>query len=403
MKDQPGQPCQIATELQLADLSDGAVAGDRRHAALVAVLERGAVGGIVAALDGVLDQLGRIFRALDRALRHAGHPGHRHQIPDDEHVRVSLDSEVGLHDDTPGAVDFGAIGLLGDHPAQRTRRHPRGPHLAGTFDAPFGAVFVLDRDPLVVDSGHHRVELDLDAHLLQPAPCHQAQLLAHRRQHRGGGIHQDHVAIPWLDGPKRPGQRALGEFGDLACQLDAGRARADHHKREAAPALGLVGGHLGRLERAKDPAAQLQGVVDRLHSRRERGELVVAEIGLLRPGGDDEAVKRRDRLHCHQPGRHRLRCRVDRIDVTQQHPDILLPPQDQSRARRDLAFGQYAGGHLIEQWLKQMACRLRDEGDVDISPLQRLRRGQAPEPGPDDDDPMALGGGRGHAHRGPLL
>ena len=38
-------------------------------------------------------------------------------------------------------------------------------------------------------------------------------------------------------------------------------------------------------------------VVDGLHARREGGEVVVAEVGLLRAGGDDEAVERRHRLH----------------------------------------------------------------------------------------------------------
>ena len=46
----------------------------------------------------------------------------------------------------------------------------------------------------------------------------------------------------------------------------------------------------GHLEGAEDPPAQLEGVVDRLHTRRVAGELVVPEVRLVDAGGDDEAV-----------------------------------------------------------------------------------------------------------------
>ena len=85
-------------------------------------------------------------------------------------------------------------------------------------------------------------------------------------------------------------QAAHGQLADLTRQLDAGGTGADDHDREQLrPHLG-VGGRLGHLERAEDPPAQLAGVVDRLHARREAGELVVTEVRLRHPGGDDEAV-----------------------------------------------------------------------------------------------------------------
>ena len=39
--------------------------------------------------------------------------------------------------------------------------------------------------------------------------------------------------------------------------------------------------------------AHFKGIVDRLHARRELREMVVTEIGLARPGRDDQAVVRR--------------------------------------------------------------------------------------------------------------
>ena len=49
---------------------------------------------------------------------------------------------------------------------------------------------------------------------------------------------------------------------------------------------------LGELERAEDPPAQLECVVDRLHPGGVVGELRVAEVRLGGARGDDQAVVR---------------------------------------------------------------------------------------------------------------
>ena len=123
----------------------------------------------------------------------------------------------------------------------------------------------------------------------------------------------------------------------------------------------------------------------------------MAKIGLLRAGGHDEAVVGRHRLHAHQVRRDRLRLQIDRADLTPQHPDVLLLPQDQPGGRGDVAFGQDPCRHLIQQWLEQMGGGLRDEGDVDVGPFERLGRIQAAESASDDGDAMALGDRRGLA------
>lgn len=395
MQHQPRQPGEVPGKLQLADLRDGAVAGDRRHAALVEVMERLAIGWVVIALDHVFDHRGGVSGPLDRALSHPGYAGHEHQIADYEDVRMSLDGEIGFHDHPSGPVDFGSVGSLGDHLAQRAGRHAGRPNLARAFDAAFAAVLFLDGDAFVVDRGHHRVELNLDVHLFQPPLCLETQLWTHRRQHRGCGVEQDHPALTGRDGPKRACQGALGELDDLPSHLDAGRPSADDDERQAPLPFGMVGADLGGLERAQDAAAQLQRVVDGLHSGREGGEFVVAEVGLLCAGGHDEAVVRRHRGHVHQFRRDRLRFQVDRVDLAQQHPDVLLPAQDQPGGRGNVALGQDPGGHLIQQRLEQVGRCLGDQRDVDIRPFKRLGRIQAAESTTDDDHAMAPADGRG--------
>ena len=60
---------------------------------------------------------------------------------------------------------------------------------------------------------------------------------------------------------------------------------------------------------------------------------------------------------------------------------------------RDLALGEDAGGHLVEQRLEQVVGRLGDERDLDVvAALERLRAEEPAETGADDDDAV-----RGHA------
>ena len=83
---------------------------------------------------------------------------------------------------------------------------------------------------------------------------------------------------------------------DLPGHLDAGGSGADHHEEgEELLALGRVVGQFGLLEGTEDASAQLECMVDRLHSWRVLGELVVAEVRLIGAGSDDQAVVGRDR------------------------------------------------------------------------------------------------------------
>ena len=176
----------------------------------------------------------------------------------------------------------------------------------------------LDGQAHVVDVGDHRVQLDLDAHLLQPALRLEPELGPHRRQHRGCGLDEDHPGLGRVDGPERPGQGPVRELGDLADDLDARRSGADHDEGQPACAFGLRRRHLGGLERAEDPAAQFERVVDGLHAGRERLEMVVAEVGLLRACGHDQAVERRDPLPVQQLGGDGFVLQVDPDDVAEQ-------------------------------------------------------------------------------------
>ena len=144
---------------------------------------------------------------------------------------------------------------------------------------------------------------------------------------------------------------------------------------------------LGLLEGTEDAATELQRIVDRLHSRRELGKVVVAEVGLA--GAPAAMIRRVDTASC-----NRVRassevtvcaCRGRHVrHVAEQDLRVLLISQDEPGRWGDLALGDDARGHLVQQRLEQVMRRARNQLDVDIGPLQLLGR----EFKPPNPDPM---------------
>ncbi len=201
--------------------------------------------------------------------------------------------------------------LVGELATERRGADARGPHLADRLDALAPAVAVLHLDAGRVDVDDLGAEAHLDPHLGQALDGAVAELLAERAEHRRRGVEQDDARLRRVDAPEVALEGAPGQLGDLAGHLDAGRAGADDDERHEPVDLGLGGRELGELERAEDAAAQLEGVVDRLHAGGVPRELVVAEPGLAGAGGDDERVVGRDRLAPDGGVRHRARREVD--------------------------------------------------------------------------------------------
>jgi hypothetical protein len=273
--------------------------------------------------------------------------------------------------------------------------HAGGPDLGGGVDPPDGAVGLLDVEAVLVDVGDHRAELDLDPDLVQLPAGPPAEPLAERGKHDRGGVEQDDPRGRRVDVPEVLAQRAVRQLGDLPGHLHAGRAGADDDEGQQPVDLGLVGGELGELEGTEDATAQLEGVVDALHAGRELGELVVAEVGLPGAGGDDQLVVGVHRGAAEDGRGDRAVGQVDVGDLTEHHPGVLLPLEDLPRGRGDLALGQDAGGHLVEQRLEEVVAGPADQRDVHRGALEGLGGEQPAEPGPDDDHPRPPAGGVG--------
>ena len=186
------------------------------------------------------------------------------------------------------------------------------------------------------------------------------------------------------------GEAAVGEFADLAGQLHPGRAAADDDEGHEEPLQRLVGEVLGDLEGAVDAAAQLHGVVDRLHPGGDQGELVVPEVGLPGAGGDDQAVVGvLGDFARHGFSVDDASLQIEASHLGQDHVDVFAPAQNVAQHGRDRSRRQDAGGHLVEQRLEQVVIAPVDERDVEVGRGEQAGGGQAAEAAADDDDAVA--------------
>ena len=81
-------------------------------------------------------------------------------------------------------------------------------------------------------------------------------------------------------------------------------------------------------------------------------------------------------------------------DLAEQDPGVALAGQHLARRRGDLALGEDAGRHLVEQRLEEVVGGLRDHRHVDVGAPQRLGAEEPAEAGTDHDDPVPVCGTR---------
>ena len=117
--------------------------------------------------------------------------------------------------------------------------------------------------------------------------------------------------------------------------------------------------------------------------------MVVAEVRLARARRHDQGVVLGALVLVVVAPLHDASLDVDLLDERLQDGHVLLLPQDLARRGGDVALGEDAGGHLVEQGLEQVVRRARQDGDVGVGLLQSTSSRQASETGADDDDAMA--------------
>ena len=201
-------------------------------------------------------------------------------------------------------------------------------------------------------------------------------------------VEQQHPGVLRLDVPVLAAQRLGGDLADLPGQFHAGRPGADQGEGEPAGPFGRVAGGLGHLERAEYPPPDLQGVLDGLHPGRDRGVLVVPEVGLPDAGGQDEVVVAELDLAAQRPpGQHLPPVRIDTGHLGDDEFGVAVFAEQLAQRGGDLALGQDAGRALVQHRLEQVMLGPVDEGDLDRRARQHPDGEQAREAAPHDHYP----------------
>ena len=275
--------------------------------------------------------------------------------------------------------------------AQRGSGHTGGPDLGVARDRGlFVRLHVLVGHALPVHVGDQGVQDDLNAKVLKLAASLAAQALAERRQNLRAAVDEDNAGVVGVDLAELLGEGAVRHLSQLTSQLHTGRASADDHEVQQAAALLRVAGDLGALEGAGNAGADLQGIVDRLHARRELSEVVVTEVGLCRTGSEDQGVILDDGFLTTQVSGDVLAVDVDVADLTLDHADVLVIRHQLTDGRGNLTFRQDTGRDLVQQWLEQVVVGAVDDGDRDVLALELLCREQTAETAADNDNVVAL-------------
>ena len=220
----------------------------------------------------------------------------------------------------------------------------------------------LDDDLVLGDVGDPGRGANRHAELLQLAPRRRRSAGRIARQDPVHRLDEDDPGVGWVDRPEVAPERVVRDLAERAWQLHAGRPAADDDERHPlAAALGDVLA-LRRLEGDEDPAADLEGVVDRLEALREPRPLVVPEVRVPGPGRDHERVVR-DRAAVGQLDLAPLD--VDPGRLAEEHRRVPVATNDAPQRLGDLAGRERAGCDLVEQRLEDVMVAAIDERQVD--------------------------------------
>ena len=257
----------------------------------------------------------------------------------------------------PGSIDLGT-GRRGEDLCQRGRLHTCGPHLRPGFDALLTAV-IPDGDPIRVDRGGRRGTPYFDTHPLEGPRGVPLKSLVEGTKDGRAGLDEHDSCLTRVDLTVVAGQDAMRELGNLADDLDAGRARPPPRRR-----TGTL-----RVPPGRSPSSAISNAPS-MWFRRWR-----ASSSVFIPGANSaqsscpkyawvapaattkvsygSVIRAPSGAMC----RHGSRVQVEIRDFAEYNFGVLLFLHDAAQCRRNQPLGQDAGGNLIQQRLEEMVVR----------------------------------------------
>jgi hypothetical protein len=154
-----------------------------------------------------------------------------------------------------------------------------------------------------------------------------------------------------VDVAKVAGQCRVRQLGERAGHLDAGRSGADQDKGQEALAYCPVRHGLGLFKGEQYAAADQGRIVNRFEAGRQCRPVIVAEIGVLRSGRQDQMIVA---LGCPKADLDPPRCRVDPDHLVEQYRGVLLVAQHDLDRFGNIDRRQCRGRDLVKEWLEEV-------------------------------------------------
>jgi hypothetical protein len=371
----PQAPGGEAGNVNAENVGDGGGAADDSHIALVEIFE----GRESAAGEAGLDEFASVFSALDGDLGNAGEriafcvvgDG---QIAEDENLGMVGGGEVGIDFETARAIAF-CVEAFGNFAGEGSGGDAAGPEDGAGGDGAGGfAVFVADA--IGTNVGDEGAEHDFDAEVLDEFFGFGGKIFGIGSENARAAFHENDAGFLGTDAAKVVFQGVVSDFGEGAGEFEAGGTGADDDEGEPGAFFGFGFGALSAFEGVQKLVTHAGGFFDGFEAGGVFAPVVVAVVGGLGTGGDDEGVIG-EGVAVGEKDFFGLGIDVDRF--AEKNFNILLVAEDGADGRGNFGGRERTGSYLVEERLEEVEVAFVEEGDVHVGALEGLCGDEARE------------------------
>lgn len=360
MDEEPDEPGEKTGDVQPEDTGDGSGATNDGHISLVEIAEG---RNVLFSFQAGFDRFCGITSALNGDWRNARErlavlvEGKR-EVADDENIGIVGNGEIRKHFDATATIGLG-VSTLGNFTAEVVDGDATGPENGARGELDVRAV-VRVVNAVGIDIVDHGVFEDFNAEMGNKLFGFGGKILRIGGKHASGAIEKDNAGFARIDVAKIMAKSFASNFGEGAGKFEASGASTDDDEGEPGAGFGFRAGTLGTFEGVENFVADGSGFLNSFETGGEGAPSIVAVIGSLRTGGDDEGVVGEGAA----VAKNNFLGRGIEIDgFAEEDFGVFLAAEDRAERRGDLTGRERAGGNLIEKRLEEMEIALVDEGD----------------------------------------
>jgi membrane protease YdiL (CAAX protease family) len=239
---------------------------------------------------------------------------------------------------------------------------------------------LADRYAARLDGGDKRRSTHLDTKVPQLIFGAAGEIFGVGGEHTWPAFEQNDFCPLRIDGMKFVGQRLPRDLCQRARQLHPGWTAAHNHKIQLHVVLATGCLTFCQFEGQQHAPADFQGIFDGLEAWSQWFPLIVAEIGMARPGGDHQVGI--GNFHIAQF--HNSAREIEILDFRHQHFYVATTAHNPANRGGDFARRQSRRSYLIEKRLEGMEVLAVNERDLNRV-ARKCSRGHQPAEASTDD------------------